>query len=215
MRRLAALLLLVLSVASCSRGTEVSFFSDRDLPDELYGGPRQIVGPQRNVQTILYFVRVDDRARLEYPIRLGVATRQQRTPLRQAELVMRQLLGGPTQPEHTGGLGTAIPPETELLSVSVSAGVASVNLSAPFEQAGPELLHQLRVAQVVWTLAELADVTSVRFRVHGVPQPVVDQEGVAHEKVGPARYSNFAPTDESSPIVGGPLPGAPSPSASP
>jgi spore germination protein GerM len=203
MTRALAAALLALAMASCGGQPSIHLLSDRELPEDLYGISTQPSLEERTVQTVLYFVHVDRRG---LPTNLGATNRQQPTRLRTVELVMRQLLGGPTPQEIGRGLRTAIPAETNLLNVSVADGVATVNLSAPFEAAGPESLHLLRVAQVVFTLAELPNVDSVRFRIHGVPQPVVDQRGVAHDKVGPARYSDFAPTEQQAPpVADGPL----------
>lgn len=118
-----------------------------------------------------------------------------------AEFAMQELLAGPTAEERSKPVRTAIPVPTELLGVFVRNGVADVNLTAQFETASAELLHLLRIAQVVWTLTELPGVRAVRFRIHGAPQPVIDQFGRAHETVTRARYSRLAPTEVDDPEV--------------
>ncbi len=45
----------------------------------------------------------------------------------------------------------------------------------------------------MYTLTELPDVDAVRFSIHGATQPVVDQDGMAHEMVTREQYSQFAP----------------------
>jgi spore germination protein GerM len=188
MRRVGAIALLLLGVA-CS-APQVQLLAQSELPEELYGRENQNPVPPRDVSVIVYFVQVNSRER---PVRLAPVRREGRTGLRIAEFAMRQLLAGRIPDELTGGLRTAIRPGTELLGISLKDGVADVNLSAQFESAAAEILHQFRIAQVVWTLAELPDVESVRFRIHGVPKPVIDQDGIAHDKVAPARYSKLAP----------------------
>jgi len=109
---------------------------------------------------------------------------------------MRELLKGPTPEEQADGVSTAIPQDTALLSVTIDSNhVADVNLSQEFDQAADEKTHEIRLAQVVFTLSDLPDVDSVRFRIEGDLQPVPDQNGSLNSVVGPGRYSKFAPQD--------------------
>jgi spore germination protein GerM len=156
----------------------------------------------RTARALIYVIQTDEKGTPVRPARLGVLARELETDRPPAEFAMRQLLIGPTSEEQQD-FRTAIPPATELLGVSVERGVADLNLSAQFAAAGAEILQLLRVAQVVWTLTELPDVDSVRFRIHGAPQPVIDQNGVAHERVGRGRYSRFAPPESVGGMVGG------------
>jgi spore germination protein GerM len=192
----------LLLVAACAREPEVRFLPAAELPQELYN-PGQNPGTElRMARALIYVVQTDEEGTPVRPARLGVLARELETDRPTAEFAMRQLLMGPTSEEQQA-FRTAIPPGTELLGVSVERGVADLNLSAQFEAAGAELLHLLRVAQVVWTLTELPDVDSVRFRIHGAPRPVVDQNGVAHERLGRGRYSRFAPPEGDAGMVGG------------
>jgi spore germination protein GerM len=204
-RLLGALAVVVLAFATCSRGSEVELLSPKSLPDELYNPGAQTAGSPRVARASLYFVRTDTNGRLLTPARLGVVTRVERTDRPAAEFAMRQLLRGPN-PDEQSRLRTALPIGTELLGVTTRNRIAIVNLSAQFEAAGAEVLHLLRIAQVVWTLTDLPSVDAVQFRIHGAPQPVIDQNGVAHDLVGQARYSRFAPIEEEgteTPRVGG------------
>jgi spore germination protein GerM len=192
--------LVLAAAAGCARGSEVELIPRADLPDDLYavGEPRAV--EQRTVRTLIYFARTDAEGAPLDPERLGGVLRAEETDRSTAEFAMRRLLEGPTSSESTR-LRTAISGGTELLGVSVRRGVADVNLSAQFEAAAGELVQLLRVAQVVWTLTELPEVDAVRFRIHGAPQPVIDQLGVAHETVGRARYLRFAPLEGDVPDV--------------
>jgi hypothetical protein len=218
MRRFLFVALVLLGSVGCGRGAEVKLIPQADLPDDLYavGEPRAF--EQRTVRTLVYFARTDaDGAPLD-PERLGGVWRSEETDRLTAEFAMRRLLDGPTASESRR-LRTAISAGTELLGVSVRRGVADVNLSAQFEAAAGELVQLLRVAQVVWTLTELPEVDAVRFRIHGAPQPVIDQLGVAHETVGRARYLRFAPREgdvpDVEPVPVGSPAGTPTPTATP
>ena len=204
MKRVVALALLCV-LAACGRGTQVTVLSQDDLPAELYGESVVPKTEERTVRSTLYFVRTDAERNLVEPARLERVEYEERTSLTDIQLVAQRVLRNPREllPGPEGErLGTAIPSGTQLLSVSVKDGLADVNLSAQFENAAPDLLQLLRVAQVVYTLTELPKVNAVRFRIHGAPQPVVDPDGVAHERVGRGRYSRFAPTDPSGGEVG-------------
>jgi hypothetical protein len=178
-----------------------------ELPSELYGESVRPLTDERTVRASLYFVRTN---RLGVPIsppRLAKVERESEpSTLPEVEIVMDLLLTDPTAnpAENEPPIRTAIPiappgeedvPNTELLSISVEDGLANVNLSAPFESAESELVQLMRIAQVVYTLTELPEVDAVRFSIHGATQPVVDQQGMAHETVTREQYSRFAPVE--------------------
>lgn len=201
----ALVFLVLLAVSACGRGAEVTLLPNDELPAALYGDQQDPTIEPRTVRSLVYFVRTDSRGFIIIPERLGAVVREEETALGAAEFALRELLDRPTAQEREAGFFTAIPPGTVLLGVSIQRNVADVNLTAQFESAGAEVLSLLRIAQVVWTLTELPDIDAVRFRIHGAPQPVIDQLGVAHEVVSRGRYSRLAPRDLEDPDV---LPGA-------
>lgn len=212
--KLVALIAVLALAGACARGTEIQWIPAEDRPPDLYrpeNGPD--VGEPRPARALLYFVRTDRSGTPLRPERLGTLAAEQQTDQPVPEFALRRLLSPLTAEQRTRGLRTAIPLGTELLRVEIAGGVADVNLSAQFEAAGAQILHLLRVAQVVWTLTELPEVDSVRFRIHGAPQPVIDQVGVPHDVVTRARYSRLAPRDsEGQPVAPGSADtGAPSP----
>jgi len=202
-RLIGVLAFIALAATGCANAPEVKLLSRRDLPRELYNPGRNSAGPPRVVRLNVYFVRTDANGRPVDPAHLVGVSRIERTDQPVTEFAMRQLLHGPN-PNELSRFRTAIPPGTELLGVTTRNRVAIVNLSAQFEAAGAEVLDLLRIAQVVWTLTDLPTVDAVQFRIHGAPQPVIDENGVAHDIVGQARYSRFAPrgTGTESPSVG-------------
>jgi hypothetical protein len=88
------------------------------------------------------------------------------------------LLAGPTRAEVAAGLSTAIPEGTELRGVSVSNGVATVDLGGTFEDGGGSVSMLGRIAQVVATLTRFPTVQRVAFRIDGRPVDAIGGEGV-------------------------------------
>jgi hypothetical protein len=126
--------------------------------------------------------------------RLHPVTREILGFLPPEEAAMQAVLGGPTTAERAQGIGTKIPFQTSLLQVRVVDSVAEVDLSAEYQ--GPASPNDIviRVAQVVWTLALLPDVTAVRFSIDGSRINVVTDRGPPVDRpVTALDYSEVAP----------------------
>lgn len=82
---------------------------------------------------------------------------------------MEQLLARPDDFESNSGVTSAIPAGVELLGLTISDGVATVDLSDGFGQGGGSTGELLSVAQVVYTLTQFPTVTGVLFEVEGRP----------------------------------------------
>lgn len=95
-----------------------------------------------------------------------------------ARAAVSSLLRGPMASERTSGYSSQIPAGTGLRGVSVSHGVATVDLDRRFESGGGSLSMQLRVAQVVYTLTQFPTVSRVGFRLDGRPVESIGGEGV-------------------------------------
>jgi germination protein M len=80
--------------------------------------------------------------------------------------------------EQQAGLSSAVPAGTRLLGLSITDGVATVDLSEEFASGGGSLSMQARVAQVVYTLTQYPTVTSVDFRLGGKPLDTLGGEGL-------------------------------------
>ena len=124
--------------------------------------------------------------------RLVDVTRQldKRQPV---ESVLTALLDGPKPTEEPRGITSEIPPQTRLLTESVSGGVVLVNLSGEFQGAGSSQSALLRVAQVVRTLTSLKGVSFVHFQIDGVFVSVPTDGGVVDRPVGSSDYSSVRP----------------------
>jgi spore germination protein GerM len=189
MKRLLLSILILLVSGACSSTNAVHLIPPDELPPDLYGKQPQAAS-SREQQAIVYFIRGN---RLVQVLRTGP------TSLTGAQLVMRLLLQGPSPEEQADAMSTAIPPDTALLGVTVERGVATVNLSQEFERAAAAPVHEIRLAQVVYSLTELEDVDAVAFKIEGDANAVIDQNGnPVSRPVARGSYSRFQPNNEAS-----------------
>lgn len=101
---------------------------------------------------------------------------------------VKALLAGPTPEDTRAGLGTAIPPGTRFLGLTIGNGVARVDLSRQFE-APTDGGQALRLAQVTCTLDQFDSVQGVRFSIDGELVGVLSGGGaVVDEPVTCADY---------------------------
>ncbi len=82
---------------------------------------------------------------------------------------VRALLAGPTRSETRAGAGTAVPPGTQLLGISLHGGVATVDLTSDFTTGSGGWSERLRLAQLVFTATQFPGVRGVRLHLDGAP----------------------------------------------
>lgn len=111
-----------------------------------------------------------------------------------ATAAMNALLDGPASDEAAAAITSAIPDGTKLLGLSISNGIATVDLSHEFESGGGSAAVLTRLGQVVYTLTQFPTVTKVRFRIDGQAVPVFSSEGIALDgPVDRATYTDLLP----------------------
>ncbi|HVE91567.1 MAG TPA: GerMN domain-containing protein [Actinomycetota bacterium] len=181
--RLTGLGAILCLAAGCGAPSGVKVIED--LPRDLYASPTpvRIEPPADDVR--VFFAR-------------GAAVesvgRRVEAPSRPSEAAMTALLAGPHPDEAAVGLRTVIPQGTGLLGVQLSGPVATVDLSREFELGAEQGVLVLRLAQVVFTLTDLASIERVRFMIDGVPADVVAQDGaLRQEPVSRSDYSGLGP----------------------
>ena len=91
---------------------------------------------------------------------------------------LTELLEGPTTEEAADGLHTEVPTDTELLGVNLVDGLATVDLSSDAESGGGSLSMTARIAQIVFTATQFANVDEVLFWLDGEPVDVFGGEGI-------------------------------------
>ncbi len=91
--------------------------------------------------------------------------------------LVEALMDGPTSKEEAAGISSAVPDVT-VRSVSISRGVATVDLDPAFEKGGGSLLMTSRLAQLTYTLTGVEGVDGVRLRLGGRDVSVFSGEGI-------------------------------------
>lgn len=110
-----------------------------------------------------------------------------------ARAAMKALLAGPSAKERAAlpRIETLIPAGSELLGIDISAGLATVDLSAEFASGGGSFSLRGRLAQVVYTMTQFTTVDRVSFKLDGKPVRVFSSEGIVLDKpVGRATYGD-------------------------
>lgn len=107
------------------------------------------------------------------------------------ETILDSMLDDVTEPEERGGLRTAIPPGTTLLSVVRDGSVLTVDLNQEFTTVGGEEEIQA-VAQIVLSLTSIEGVDLVEFQLEGVPTDVPVASGaLSVDPVGSDDYASL------------------------
>lgn len=84
-----------------------------------------------------------------------------------ATAAISALLAGPTNGEKARSISSQVPDGTQLLGLTIDAGVATIDLSSEFAAGGAGDAYQTRLAQVVYTLTQFPTVKSVSVRIEG------------------------------------------------
>lgn len=117
----------------------------------------------------LYFTNADNK-KLMLEVRYITLAEAKKSTSSLASLIVRELINGPTK---ESGLEKTIPDGTKLKnSVSVSSGVATVDLSKEFvsNHPGGKDAATVTIYSIVNSLTELKDVSKVKFTIDGKAQ---------------------------------------------
>lgn len=115
------------------------------------------------------------------------------------------LLAGPGADEQEAGIATAVPDGTELLSIEVSEGIATVDLSGTFDDGGGSFSMFARLAQLVYTVTRPEGIDGVLIRLDGVDVEVFSSEGLILDR--PMTRELAAPAEPNIPPFADLLPG--------
>ncbi len=132
------------------------------IPDALDPSntvPDLVVDRQRTIN--LWFVRDEQLVRVRRTVPASTSP----------EMVIADLLAGPSDVERRDSLRSAIPDAAALGQVSFSRGEAIVDLSPGFAEI-PPADQLLAVSQLVLTLTDMRGVGQVSFHVGGAPVSV-------------------------------------------
>lgn len=162
-------LTLLAGLAACTRTSGAVEVPVQELPVGVVRSPS---APTTAFDVTVYLVREDRLVRSPRSVR-GTSD---------VDAAVRGLLQGPTRSEVRAGIFTAIPPDAELLDIRIAGTIAEVDLSREFEAPGSRQGVVLRLAQVVWTVTGLPDMSAVRFLVDGEPADVLTAAGTVVER---------------------------------
>ncbi|MBH1941274.1 GerMN domain-containing protein [Mobilitalea sibirica] len=79
------------------------------------------------------------------------------------ELVIKQLINGPTQP----GMLNTVPEGTTLLNVTTKEGICVVDFNEKFNDSLPNVSKEISIYSVVNSLVELPGINKVQFKING------------------------------------------------
>jgi hypothetical protein len=122
----------------------------------------------------VYLLRADALAAVDRDLR----DIEERDGVDAIEGAVAALMVGPTATELDAGFGTQVPTGTEVRGVTVTDGVATVDLSSQFESAGEPASMVDRVAQITFTATQFPGVNSVKFRLEGRDVKTIGGEAV-------------------------------------
>ncbi len=105
------------------------------------------------------------------------------------DTALRALLLGPTSEEAARGFRTAIATASGVSSSGIENGLVRVELGPSFDRTGSSD-HILAVAQIVYTVTELAGVEGASFTLSGRAVEVPRSDGTL--TAGPVRRQDFA-----------------------
>ena len=103
-----------------------------------------------------------------------------------------RLLAGPSAAEYAAGVRSQIPAGTRLLGLRITGGSATADFTSSFGSAADPSTMPLRIAQVVYTLAQFPSVTGVRFEINGQGVTVIGGVPVQDPQT-PAMYDGYLP----------------------
>jgi hypothetical protein len=130
-------------------------------------------GPSRAVTYQVWFTRGGSL----YPV-----TRTQNATPRVGTAALEALLESPSPSEQAAGIGSQVPAGTQLLGLTIADGVATADLTSEFESGGRSGSLSMRIAQIVYTLAQFPTVKGVLFELDGRRIDVLGGEGVAVDR---------------------------------
>lgn len=106
-----------------------------------------------------------------------------------ARAAVEMLLGGPTSREDGLKIASEVPAGVDLLDISISDGVATVDLSGSFDDGGGSATMRMRLAQLIYTVTQFDTVSGMLLRLDGEPVDTFSSEGIVISE--PQRRKGF------------------------
>lgn len=172
------------------------------------GGPTTTVGSTTTVPTSATTVPTTSRKVTVYFINSdlsAVPVTRTVTTSSVARAVVEAIIAGPTQSESAAGLVTSMPPGSLLLGLTISDGVAVVDLSREAEAGGGSSAITTRLAQLVYSLTEFDSVDSVQILIDGQHRETFSGEGyLIDDPLTAGEFSSAVPKLQEGPTADAP-----------
>lgn len=159
-----------------------------DLLDPVQESTTTTRGPGEVAVTIYLLEQVGEQ------MVLAPTRRTVQDPDQPEDHIQALLSATPTEREQQQRLTTLIPPDVQLLDSAHDPEERELMLDLSreiFDVQGQALSQAF--AQIVWTATELDTVTTVRFRVDGIPTNALDGEGGEQRVVDRGDYNELEP----------------------
>ena len=118
-----------------------------------------------------------------------LATVRRDAPRATVAAAVRALVAGPSADEVARNFRTSVPTGTQLRSVRIAGGTATIDVSARFAAAGETASVRARLAQLVYTATAVGRVRAVRLLVEGrLVETIGDAPLVLHQPLTRAAF---------------------------
>jgi len=128
----------------------------------------------------VYFVKSDTEdtylVKVERKLPLGSSVEKK------IEVLIENLLIGPTEKEERIGISTTLPEGVKLHKVERNGDTVYIDFSEEIEQGGGTSLMETRLAQIVFTATQFPDVKKVKLLIDGKEIEYFSSEGIMVDK---------------------------------
>jgi len=154
----------------------VPAITEESLPREEPPAPEPETPPQKEYQARLFYLKINDEGQI-------LLKSIMRTIVYQEGLLaatLQALLAGPTQDDLMKGYFTLIPEGTLINRVSLSDGIAHIDVNEAFRynHLGFEG-YQAQLKQLVYSATEFSSVKGVRVTINGATEEFLSAEGIS------------------------------------
>lgn len=130
---------------------------------------------RRLPNVIVYLVKDNETFFTLEPVGRRVTANTLEEKLKGAILALQ---AGPTSEEKTRGLSSSLPPDMKLNRLELIGTELSIDLSSEFEQGGGNALMMGRLNQLLYTLEQPKEISSISLFIDGLRVTAFSQEGI-------------------------------------
>jgi spore germination protein GerM len=167
---------------------------------------------QHTTQQTLYFVKAGNGADAPdtlFPVRVNVNQPDNTADLPQS--ILNELFKGTTADQRDKDVSSDLPDNIQVNNLNQSGDTITVDLNNLQNVVGPR--QRLAVAQIVFTLTNLPDVSQVMFLLNGQAQPIPIENGSSDpgQPIGRTAFPTLQASLDNNTDIDGTAPGDPPP----